>query len=366
MLKKSIFTLLAILLLFTSSVGVALAEEGSAIDRHGNKDKKAVPVLVLSVGEDQFTIQGKNGKVNILVSEATVYKNREGDDLSLSNLIVGDYVVLKGQRDVEGNVVARYVFLMPEDFNPEEVDLIRMKGKVVSVQILQRSFDLLLDSGKTVRIKIDGNTRFAGAVNKLSDLKPEMIVGVAALRKDDGTILAKAVIARRSSEDRPDAKRVSGKVISVGNHSLSIETRDGRLNFILNDATVIKGPLGRDINLNDLENGMVVTVAYKTNADGKFLALHVLVNHTREDRPQLRRFSGEVRSINRDEISIHNEDGKTLSFEINNQTRFVSRDGAVIQASDIQVGQKVLVVFLSSEEGNLVAKIIGVGKTSDN
>ncbi len=279
MFKKSLLAITTALLFVTLFVGFASANEG--IDPQV-KEKRAVKSLVgkiIDIGDREFTIDTRRGELNLLVTEDTVFKNREGDDLSFSDLEVGGYVTGRFAKNDEGQLIAKVVILLPDEFDPNEIDIVRLHGKVEKINLGQNNFDLLTRAGDLLTIQVNDRTKFMGSVGSLKDLEKGMQLTVAATRGEDGNILAKVVIGGR---------------------------HDGR--------------------------------------------------------PKVRKALGEVTSISGSELSILNREGKTLSFEINAETKFVSRDGSITQASDIEVGQKVYVVFVPSEDGNNIAKVIGGGE----
>jgi|SaaInlLV_10m_DNA_2_1039722.scaffolds.fasta_scaffold05213_2 hypothetical protein len=279
MFKKSLLAFTTAILFATLFVGFASADEGIGPQ---TKEKRAVRSLigqVVEIGDREFTIETRKGEVTLMVTEETVFKNREGDALSFSDLELRQYVTGRFGKDDEGNLIARVVIILPDDFDPQQVDIVRLQGKVEKINFGQGTFDLLTQSGDLLTIHVNERTKFMGSVENLKDLEKGMRVTVAAIRGEEGNILAKVVVAGRQA-----------------------------------------------------------------------------------GRPKIGKAIGEVTLINDTEMSIVNRDGKPITFIINEQTKFVSEDGSLTQASDIENGQKLLVVFVHTDDGSNIAKAIGGGK----
>lgn len=359
MLKKSLLAILTTLLMVIAFVGIASADEGTLQNHLHDRGSKFAVGKIISIGTDQFTINTKNRDITLRVTEDTVFKNREGDILSFSDLAIGHFVAGRAGKDEEGNLIARLVILLPEDFDPQKIDLIRLKGVVEKVNYGQNIFELKTESGKIITIKVNDQTKFLGSVGELKDLEKGLGVTVGAIRNDEG-ILAKVVADLR--DDQPRGSSAAGKVTAVDNNMLTIETKNSSLSFHIIGDTIFKSRGGDIDSLSDITVGMGVMVVYKTNGDGNLQALVVIAGDVHEGRPQVRKTVGEVTSINESQLSIINRNGEDLSFSIHAETKFVSRNDAGIQAADIQNGQTVLVVFSQTEDGSLIAKLVGVGQ----
>jgi hypothetical protein len=154
---------------------------------------------VKAVASDGFTVQKLNGdEVSFLVDEGTRFLNRDKEELSLDDLVVGGWVIVVPVRGEQQQKIARLVLILPEDFDPEKIFEARVAGRVVSVA--DDSFTIEDRDGEQHTIQVTDDTRFRsrrGVVRGLADLKEGMIVVVGGDDLGDGSYLAKLVVVGR-------------------------------------------------------------------------------------------------------------------------------------------------------------------------
>jgi len=153
----------------------------------------------------------------------------------------------------------------------------------------------------------------------------------------------------------PHAK---GEIISLGDQEFTLLTRsDVEITVLVNEDTNYFGDLEA---FEDLEVGMQIGVAGSREGEGTFLAKAIFAGERLDD---LRRAHGEVTDVGNSSLAIETRNGETLTFEVNDETRFKSRDGEVEELSDIDEGDHVFVGYFVNDSGDLIAKVIGVGGT---
>jgi hypothetical protein len=269
MFKKISIALIAALLFSVSIAGVAVAQSDTPPDSLGAGRLRIALGQVTSISEGFFTMTARNTEVTILISDDTVFKNRDGSDASFGDLEVDRWVIVTARRNEDGDFVARRVILMPEGFDPADLHLVRMAGEVDKINNGQDTFTITKSDGESVTLNVDEHTRWLGALTELKDLEKGMKVGVVAKQQDDGSLLAKIVGARK--EDRTGGRAV-GQVSAVGTDELTVNTRKGEVTFAVDDETRFKSRDGSVEGLDDLETGMKVLVVFTVQDDGSLLA----------------------------------------------------------------------------------------------
>jgi hypothetical protein len=272
MLKKLSIALIAALLVSVSVAGVAAAQSDTPPDSDGAGRLRAARGQVTSIGDSFFTMTVRRTEVTILVSDDTVFKNRDGSAANFGDLQVERWVLVTARRNEDGEFNARRVILMPEDFDPADLNLVKMAGEVEKINNGQNTFTITKLNGESVTLSVDGKTRWLGALSELKDLEKGMKVGVVAQEQDDGSLLAKIVAARNEDNQR---KRAIGKVSAVGTNELAVETRRGNFSFIIDEDTRFISRDGSVDGLNDLETGMNVLVVFVVQSDGSLLARRI-------------------------------------------------------------------------------------------
>jgi hypothetical protein len=269
MLKKISIALIAAILFSVSIAGVAVAQSDTPTDGEGTGRLRAALGQITSIGDSFFTMLVRNTEVTILVTDDTVFKNRDGSDASFSDLEVDRWILGTARKNEDGSFVARRVIIMPEDFDPAGLHLVRMAGEVDKINNGQNTFTITKLDGESVTLNVDENTRWVGALSELKDLEKGMKVGVVAKEQSGGSLLAKIVGAR--NEDSQGGRAV-GKVSALGIDELTVETRRGDVTFVVDDETRFRSRDGSVEGLDDLETGMNVLVVYLIQDDGSLLA----------------------------------------------------------------------------------------------
>ena len=127
------------------ATGEVLAQEGS----FGARLKIARRGLaqVTSIEDDQFTVQKRDGETyTILVDEETVFKNKDQEELGYEDLAVDGWVVVIPKRTETDELLARLVFILPEDFDPTQ--FAGARGLIASVDLAANQFTLETKDGE--------------------------------------------------------------------------------------------------------------------------------------------------------------------------------------------------------------------------
>lgn len=361
MLKKLLFAMLIVTLVAAPVTGIAFAQDDTPPGKREG-DRRGRLGQVTAIGSEGFTFQTLNGEeLTVQVTAETAFRFQDGSEASFGDLSVGRWVAGAGEINDDGTAVARLVVILPEDFDPEDFKPVQYGGEVDKINNGQDTFSLVTQEGETLTFSVDENTRYFGSIAELQDLEKGMQVGVAAIEQEDGTLLAKVVGNRRPDGER--GQRAAGLVAATGASSLTITTRNGELTFSITGETQFHSQ-DDDVNgLDDLEVDDVVGVAYQ-DQDGTLTALAVFAGD--EIRDRLSRAGGTVQSAGGSHLTINTRDGETLSFTVDENTRIQSRDGSVQDLNNLKNGDPVLVVYLTQEDGTLLAKGIVTGEPDPN
>lgn len=250
-------------------------------------------------------------------------------------------------------------------------DRIRVVGEITGVDMLTNSFSLHTLGGDDLRFFVTRSTRFRspnGSTQKLSDLE----VGVRALVfgiESESELVALVIVAAKQ-DDIPDRVRVFGEIMGVVSTrgSFSLEKRDGKVVTILtNERTRFRSRDGSIQGLDDLETGMVAVIIAVEQEDGGLLALVVAAGY-KEDLPNnLRMFKGDITKVvpGQGSFTLKTQEGEVISFQTNDRTRFVSRDGSVTDIHDLKKGMIALVGAVEKEEGSLMAIFVAAADFPD-
>jgi hypothetical protein len=354
MVKKYSLAILAVILTGALVVGVASAVETqfgeAAID--AEHPRRLLIGQVTGLGDNQFEIKSLKGDSHtILVTGETVYRHRasqeEIEDGSEA-LEVGGWVGILNHRDAEGQISARLVVLLPEDFDPDEFRGVRAAGEVDKINNGQATFTIITKAGKELTFSVGDETRFAGGLADFNDLEKGDLVAVLAREQSDGSLLAKQVGTRR--QDRPPQAKFTGKISDLDTASLTIITRAGdELTFSVTEATRFGSRTGKIEGIDDLEIDMVVAVVTRPSSQDEALGVLVLDPALLH----LSRVRGEIQSAGGDHLTLIVGDD-TLTFTVDENTRIKGR--GIHDLNDLKNGMNAGVLFLMEEDGTFLAK----------
>jgi hypothetical protein len=142
-----------------------------------------------------FEIEKPDGTlVSYLVDEETRY---QGQAASLDDLVVGWHAAVAAKTDQDGRLVA---VLLIAGTLPERV---KAQGLIVGVDIGAGKFRLEKPDGTVLTFSVDEQTIFRGPVGDLSELELGARVGVVALKGNDGSLVARQVLAGKPRPEGP-------------------------------------------------------------------------------------------------------------------------------------------------------------------
>jgi hypothetical protein len=151
------------------------------------------PVLgkVLEKSEASLTIEKRDGDQLIFkVTKTTRFQDQDKTELDLNEIETGDWVVVLSAFRAVKNPTARVVVLLPEDFSPETIKVVR--GRIRTVTDAKNQFSLQTRDGE-LEVRVDLETVYQGKVSSFSELKEGMLVGVG-IKKDSSEALLAAFV----------------------------------------------------------------------------------------------------------------------------------------------------------------------------
>jgi len=240
------------------------------------------------VGGGYFTLLTEDGRsLTINVIERTRFHSRNGEVTKLSDLKAGMVTLLTAVDTEDNGIVALVVAAgTPDD------RIFRTTGEVTGVVPGQDTFTVQSNEGESITFVTSERTKFRsrdGSVTGTHDLKRGMLTMVGAMKMEDGTNQALVVLAGNSEDrpERPNVVSVSGKIVSLGGNSLTIETRSGeQKSFSVDDSTKYKSRDGSINGFGDLEVGMVAIVVGRDLSNGEVLAVVVGAGKASAERPE--------------------------------------------------------------------------------
>jgi hypothetical protein len=245
-----------------------------------------------------------------------------------------------------------------EDFTPRR----RVKiGQITEIGEGQLTVKAL--NGNIYILLIDESTRLMSRDSEAydyEDLEAGMWIGCRAKLGEDGEITATTIIVLPDTfnpEILPN-RRISGKVNSVNTKEslFTLDTREGQSVTIYTDGNTRFA--GQVESLAELEDGMLLQIGVKEQEDGALLAIIVWAREYTRDK--LGRIMGTVSSIDlsTNTFTIQTRQGEEMTYSVNADTRFISKDKTVEELDDLSDEMTVIIVFSKLEDEDTLAKAV--------
>jgi RNase P/RNase MRP subunit p29 len=156
---------------------------------------------------------------------------------------------------------------------------------------------------------------------------------------------------------------VRGRVTAVEDQTLVITTREGEQRVVTASETYFHIPNVEEPGLDDIEVGRIIT-ALGQKDDDTFTAQIVAVSHARLRRSIIVRrnmVGGEVTASEGTTLTIETRRGeKTILTDENTRFRIPGVENPSIE--DIKEGDRVIALGRRNEDGDFVARVVGVPK----
>lgn len=233
-------------------------------------------------------------------------------------------------------------------------------GQVIDVGDSQ--FTVESSEGLERVLLVDEKTRFRevdGEERLFDDLETGQWVAGIVGYNDDHELVARLVIFLPDDFDLSQrlGRRAGGRItgVNVSESSFTLFTRSGEdLVFQVNENTHYRGAVE---GLSDLQGGMVAAVGAIEQDDGTLLAVVLMA------RFPLVKHAGTVTSVDvsANTFGLNTRSGDDLTFSVDENTRFHSRDGSVQGLDDLQLDMVALVSAKKEANGSFKAVVVGAG-----
>jgi hypothetical protein len=255
------------------------------------------------------------------------------------------------EKQGDGTFLAKLVVVIPP-----KGERMRGLGKVTDVGDDSITVERL--GGETVTVYVDEETTFriSGVEDPgLEDIEMDDVVAGVVVKQEDDTLLAKRIAVVPPKDERV---RGLGKVVEVGDDSLTVETRDGGTRTVyVDDETTFRIKSVEDPGLDDINVGDVVAGQAEKQEDDTLLAKLIIVVPPKGERP---RGLGKVTAVEGDTITVERRGGDEMNILTDGETVFRVKGVENPTIADIQVGDVVAGVVEKGENGTLLAKLIAV------
>ncbi|MEJ2011976.1 MAG: DUF5666 domain-containing protein [Anaerolineales bacterium] len=365
MFKRSFRIVLLVSLLSFTLVGIAYAQD----DALGAEIRRAGVITTVDLPGDTFTLRMvRGGDVHVHVTGSTEFRSPDGELSGFEDLEPGMRAMVIGEQRGDGTIQASQVTAVrAEDLPPSG----RVFGQISGVSAFEGTFSLQTRDGRSLTFHVTDRTQFRdrdGAVQSIGDLETGMQAMVLGYEKD-GEWDALLVVAGFIDDDiKERIFRVKGEITGSvpGQDTFSLVTHEGETyTFQVSDRTRFRSPDGTVTSIHDLKKGMTALVgAIETEEHGN-LALLVAAGQPAErpERPSIDiRAGGIVRSLGGDTLTIETRNGESITFLVDENTVYRSRDGSISGYADLETGLIALVGGSKLGDGDLLARWVGAGK----
>jgi len=343
MLRKMLIALATASVLAVSFSGIALAAED-----HPEGIRVRGELISVDHLTGKFSIETNEGSIKtFFVNEMTHFR---GKAEKIEELEVG-WKVGVGAREEEGKLWAVLVLTGdPEDFT-------KARGKVTDINTSAGKFTIERPDGEKLTFFVNENTRYDGQISDLDDLQEGWHAEVVAKKESPGKLLAVMVIAGA----RPEVVRAQGIIVGVdpSSEEFQLEKSDGSvLTFFVDDKTTYKGQV--EI-ISDLEEGMRAGVGGYENSEGQWIARVILAGNPPDERPELIRAQGTVKTVNpgAGKFQLEKPDGSVLTVHVDSKTRYKGQVGSF---DDLEKGMRAGFAGYIDSDGKIIARIVLAGK----
>ncbi len=296
----------------------------------------------------KFSLEKQDGtEMTFFVDENTRYG---GQIQGLEDLQVGWGAAVVAKEANPGKLVA--VGLIAGDA-PE---LVKTKGVVTSVNVSAGKFEIESSDGRIIQYLVDEKTRYQGQLSSLEEMNEGWQAAVAAREGENGKLTAVLVIAGT----RPEQVRAQGIVVGVDANAgkFQLEKPDGNVvTFFVDENTTYQGQV--EI-IRDLEEGMRAGVGAIEDPDGMLLARQVMAGEPQEERPELIKVQGIIKTVNpgAGKFTLEKSDGSVLTIYVDGNTKY---RGEVNSLNDLEKDMRAGFGGFVDGDGKIIARLVIAG-----
>ena len=129
------------------------------------------------------------------------------------------------------------------------------------------------------------------------------------------------------------------------------------LTFFVDDKTTYKGKVE---GIRDLEQGMRAAVGGYEDQDGKLIARLVVAGNPQEDRPEIIKAQGTLKTVSpgAGKFQLEKSDGTVLTIYVNEKTTY---RGQVNSFDDLKKGMRAGFGGYMDDDGKIIARVVVAG-----
>lgn len=303
-----------------------------------------------------LTVKTPKGERQVTTSDETRFRIRGVENPTIVNVNVGDYILAKGEPDSTGAFMAKVILVV----SGQRVGRFIAQGTVSAIEGTTLVLDTLQGEEQ---VTTDEAIFWAPDVENPSLADVQVGDQVVALgRPDEDGSLAARLVAIASAEELRE-HTVRGRVTAVEGQTLVITTREGKKEVVTTSETYFHIPNVEEPGLDVIEVGCIIAALGRKDDDGTFTAQIVTVARARLRKIRVRRnmIHGEVTAIEGTTLTVETRQGeKAILTDENTRFRIPGVESPSIE--NIKVGDRIIALGRRNEDGDFVAKVVGVPK----
>jgi len=335
-----LFIVVVLSLTSLGSADLVLSEGGSPTKTKPEPDQ-SIKGEVTAISETELTVKSADGQsMTALITDETKLRRRGGGQASLDEIEVGDFVGVVGFKNDDGAILAGVIVVFPDN-HPK---LTAVEGNVTAID---RETIVVQSRQGRQRIVTNDNTKIKIGKQEasLADIKVGQVVVVKGVKQDDGSFLARIIMA---VDPEPLRKNVlQGEVTSVDETAgvFEIEAKGNIWTIKITEQTKYRIPGVDNPTLADVPVGALVAVVGRPDGKDSKSSTARLVIVPRKRSLASGRAAGKVTKLDKTGFTLLSGQGDELTILTDESTEYrASGDGdQVVSAEDVKVGVGVMV-----------------------
>ncbi|MFQ5401650.1 MAG: DUF5666 domain-containing protein [Anaerolineae bacterium] len=345
MLRKTKFFVIAALslVMLLGVVGAAAADESRPLE--GRRSARGV---ITEINGESLVIETLQQGEQLIVhtSDETRYRIVGQEEAGLGDFQVGDTILVRGQRQEDGSLMANLIVRQPE-------------GDIVIGRITAVSEDSLLlnnRDGQEVTVSVSADTivvigdqefPWGGEPAGYELLhEGERLLAFGDASEDGQSMTAHTLVVHRS---RPQRRGLAGQIVEIGEDSFTMTPFHGAtITVLVTDETRYRLPGVETPDLSDFSSGDHIIVGGRMSGENEFTAQ--LVSIMPEHRPPGRPVLGTILRIDGDEFMLETRGGQVLTVKTGPDTQFRIGRSTDATLADFSANDRVAVFGSRDEE----------------
>jgi RNase P/RNase MRP subunit p29 len=311
---------------------------------------------VTAIAGTTLVVKTPDGERQVTTGDETRFRIRGVENPTSADVKGGDYILAKGEPDGTGAFMAQTILVLPG----QRVGRFVAQGTVTAIEGTTLVLDTLQGEKQ---VTADEAIFWASDVENpsLADVQVGDQVVALGMPDEDGNLAARLVAIASAEELRQHTVR--GKVTAMEGQTLVITTREGEKEVVTTSETYFHVPNVEEPGLDDIEVGCIISALGQKDG-GTFTAQIVAVARARPRRRMIVRrnmVGGEVTAIEGTTLTVKTRQGeKTILTDENTRFRIPGVENPSLE--DIKVGDRIIALGRRHEDGDFMARVVGVPK----